>query len=459
MEPWLFETPFGFSINLSFWQTFLSLPPFEMAKAIFAILVWWLIAIFLFKKALDEWMLFKQKEYLKTWQWTVLAVDIPAEFVQSPKAVEQIFVHLSGAQVNYNVYERYFEGKLPKWFSFEIISVEGYIQFVVRTEVSFRDLVEAAIYAQYSEAEITEVEDYVSMIPETFPNSEYDAQGAEFSLAESDVYPIRVYSEFEYTISKDVVFTDPMAAILENFSRIGPGEHLWMQIVVLPVDNSWKKDGIDLVKKIVANKKEPKKNGLVSMVGSAPEWVLKTAIQAWKYDFSAEEEKKKKEETVGKVSDLTPGARAVIESIEDKISKLGFKSRVRVLYAAKNELFKPHKCVQGLIGAMNQFYINNRNGFKAKIISGQNIVSAYKNRALKFTNDPYILNIEELATIWHFPLPLVKTPLIQKANIKRGEPPINLPVEHFTMPLKSKAVDQNKEEKPKAPAPEDLPYA
>lgn len=453
------ETPFGFSIDMSFWQTFLSLPPLEMIKAIFVVLAWWLIAILLFRKALNEWMAFKQKEHLKTWQWTVLAVDIPAEFVQSPKAVEQIFVNLSGAQINYSVYERYFEGKLPRWFSFEIISIEGYIQFVVRTEVSFRDLVEAAIYAQYSEAEITEVEDYVTMIPEVFPNTEFEAQGAEFSLAESEVYPIRTYPEFEYTISKDVVFTDPMAAILENFSRIGPGEHLWMQIAILPVDNSWKQDGIDLVKKIVANKKEPKTGGLVGMVGSAPEWVLKNAIQAWNYDFSVEEEKKKKEDAVGKVSDLTPGAKAVIESIEDKISKLGFKCRVRVLYAAKNELFKPHKCVQGLIGAMNQFYINNRNGFKAKIIGGQDIVTAYKTRALKFNDDPYILNIEELATIWHFPLPLVKTPLIQKANIKRGEPPINLPVEHFTMPLKSKAVGPKIEEKPKEVKLEDLPYA
>ena len=459
MEPWLLETPFGFSVDMSFWQSFLSLPPWMMFKAFFGLLVWWPIVIFLFNKALAVWMAFKQNEYTKTWQWTVLAVDIPAEFVQSPKAVEQIFVHLSGAQMNYSVYERYFEGKLPKWFSFEIISVEGYIQFVVRTEVSFRDLVEAAIYAQYSEAEITEVEDYASMIPDMYPNGEYDAQGAEFSLAESEVYPIRTYEEFEYTISKDVVFTDPMAAILENFSRIGPGEHLWMQIAVLPVDNSWKQSGIDLVKKIVANKKEAKKQGLVGMVGSAPETILKTAIQAWNADFSVEEEKKKKEDAVGKVSDMTPGARAVIESIEDKLSKLGFKSRVRAIYAAKSEIFKPHKCIQGLIGAMNQFYINNRNGFKAKIIDGKDIVAAYKNRALKFKDEPFILNIEELATIWHFPLPLVKTPLIQKANIKRGEPPINLPVENFMPPLKSKAVPQMPADKPKERPPEELPYA
>jgi len=34
-----------------------------------------------------------------------------------------------------------------------------------------------------------------------------------------------------------------------------------------------------------------------------------------------------------------------------------------------------------------------------------------------------------LATIWHFPLAFVKTPLLQKTTSKRAEPPTDLPVE------------------------------
>ncbi len=458
MEPLLLDTPFGFSVDMSFWQNFFTLSPWQQMGAIFAVFLWWLAAIWLFNKALTRWLAAKQEEYINTWQWSVLAVDIPAQFVQSPKAVEQVFTHLSGALSTYGVYDRYFLGKVSKWFSFEIVSIEGYIQFLVRTEIEFRDLVEAAIYAQYSEAEITEVEDYVFSIPDKFPNETHDAQGIEFSLAEDEVYPIRTYSEFEYNISKDVVFADPMAAILENFSRVGPGENLWMQISVLPVENSWKAAGIDLVKKIISGKKAPPKKTLVNYIGSAPEAVLKTAIQAWNNDFSAEE-LKKKEDSPGKISDLSPGARAVVESIEDKISKLGFKSRVRVLYVAQKESFKPHKCIGGMIGSLNQFYINNRNGFKAKIMSGDKIARAYRGRALKISDDPYILNIEELATVWHFPLPLVKTPLMQKADIKRSEPPINLPVENFEKPLKHKPVQQTKNEEIKElPKPEELPY-
>lgn len=472
------DTPFGFSLDLSFWQNFLSMTRAEQYETIFVLVGWWVLALAFFAIAMEVWKKHQQQEYMATWQWTVLAVDVPPQFVQSPKAVEQIFTHLSGAQVTYSVYERYFLGKVPKWFSFEIISIEGYIQFLIRTEVDFRDLVEAAIYAQYTEAEITEVEDYVDSVPDVFPNDTHDVRGVEFTLTENEVYPIRTYPHFEYNISKDVVFSDPMAAILENFSRIGAGENLWLQLVILPIDNSWKQAGIDLVKKIISGKKEVKQSTAVAFLGDLPMTAAKTVFEAFNASAATDKKKpeKKKEETPGKVSDLTPGGKMVVESIEEKISKIGFKSRMRVLYSAKKEFFKPNKCLQGMVGAMNQFYINNRNGFKAKAIGGvgktfvgANITAAFKQRKLQkcykrkkliSIDKPFILNIEELATIWHFPLPQVKTPLLQKADIKRGEPPINLPVENFEKPLRMKNVAQKEAEAAAIPPPPaDLPYA
>ncbi|MDD2758228.1 MAG: hypothetical protein PHD72_02530 [Patescibacteria group bacterium] len=477
MNPLILTTPFGFNIDLSFWQNFFAMPQPEMNRAIFAMVGWWILVLLFFKIAAEVWMAMKQREYMATWEWVVLAVDIPAQFVQSPKAMEQVFAHLSGSFVPYDIQERYWKGLINKWYSFEIISIEGYIQFVIRVETQFRDLVEAAIYAQYSEAEITEVEDYVGVAPDVYPNTTHDVQGVEFNLTENEVYPIRTYPYFEYNISKDVVFSDPMAALLENFSRIGPGENLWFQLVITPVDSSWKKDGIDLVKKIIAGKKEIKSSAVVSFIGDLPMMAAKTAMQAWNSKFDEEDDKKKgkKEEPAGKVSDLTPGAKLVVESIEEKISKIGFKSRLRILYTAKKDVFQPNKCVSGVVGAMNQFSINNRNSFKPKPVGGankslvgSNIVAAFKERKLKKCyrhkklkplDKPFILNIEELATVWHFPLPLVKTPLLQKSLIKRSEPPINLPVENFEAPLKAKPVGPKFVDKPREINPEDLPYA
>ncbi|MBT6334514.1 MAG: hypothetical protein HOJ29_00825 [Candidatus Magasanikbacteria bacterium] len=52
-------------------------------------------------------------------------------------------------------------------------------------------------------------------------------------------------------------------------------------------------------------------------------------------------------------------------------------------------------------------------------------VKAWDKKARSF-----ILNLEELATVWHFPLSHVKTPLIQKSATKRAEPPAGLPIEN-----------------------------
>jgi hypothetical protein len=366
--------------------------------------------------------------------------------------------------------EYFWYGKTQKSFSFEIVSIEGYIQFLVRTEIEYRDLVEAAIYAQYPEAEITEVEDYVNAIPDKFPDKEYDVEGIEFKLAEKSPFPIRTYSHFEYSLSKDAVFSDPMAAILENFSRIGHGENLWMQLVIEPIGNEWKKEGIELVKELIAGKKKKVSSPsfLIKGIGYLVE--IPMALFNELMGNKAGDDKGKKdasEAKEGKLSDLTPGAKATVEAIEEKISRIGFKSKLQVLYAARKEVFNPGRCMSGLVGAMNQFHVMSSNaivpgattqaeydskGVKAAGLKTK-FTKAFKGRSGKWKIDPYILNIEELATVWHFPLPFVKTPLVQKAGAKRAEPPLGLPVEMLEGPLKKIQPSIPSSQVPKAPEP------
>lgn len=476
----MIELPFGIVINLdfSFWVAFLNAPFLEQVKILFAMVGWLVLAIMFLKKGAELWAGYRESTRgMAGWEWVVLAVDIPAMFIQTPKAVEQIFAHLSGALGHTGLAEKYWHGHVQKWFSFEVISIEGYIQFLVRTEKQYRDLVEASIYAQYTEAEITEVEDYVNYIPDSYPNSDYDVMGVEFKLSQDDAYPLRTYPNFEYNISKDAVFSDPMAAILENFTRVGRGEHLWMQIVVEPADSSWKEKGIEIVKNIMSGDDgHGHGGGILDSVANIPQAIAQEMINIIHWNFEAHGHEEAHDEK--KKVDLSPGMKKTIEGIEDKISKLGFKSKLRVLYAARKDVFSPNRCIEGFVGAMNQFHIMSSNaivpymGTHASYDSSHKksnalktgFVKAYKNRKMKWKDcGGYMLNIEELATVWHFPLPFVKAPLVQKAGAKRAEPPSGLPVEFTESPIRPKQ-RQSEPEKPAAPVehveepPEDLPY-
>ncbi len=463
--PPLADLPFSVSIDFSVWETILNLPTPQLVRVIFAIGGWTALAIVIFWVGAHLWLELREEKNVHHWQWVVLAIDVPTDTVQSPKAVEQIFAQLSGALDEPNFGQKYWGGAKQKGFSLEIISLEGYIQFLIYTEAAHRDLVEAAVYAQYPMAEITEVEDYTSMIPSAYPNETHNVFGLEFGLAAADAFPIRNYDEFEHNISKDVTFADPMAAILENFTRIGAGENLWLQIIIQPTSDSWKTHAIELVKGLITKTEHGGhgQNIFFKWINVGLDTIIHQIIPPHEGEHGAEAPKE------GKVSDLSPGERDNIKAMEEKISKVGFKTKIRALYAAQKEVFNPDRCVNGLIGALNQFNYSGRNAIVPKASTSahyafkksktahlkKDFVKAYKKRKLKMGKNPYILNVEELATIWHFPLPLVKAPLVQKTGSKRAEPPINLPVEVFAeSPLKKKVaptpepVEEKKDEPP-----------
>ena len=56
------------------------------------------------------------------------------------------------------------------------------------------------------------------------------------------------------------------------------------------------------------------------------------------------------------------------------------------------------------------------------------LTTAYKSRHPAKGGPTYVLNIKELATLWHFPVIEIKAPQVKKTEAKRAEPPRSLPV-------------------------------
>lgn len=436
----------NFDFTSFFYQQLETIPPDPFGAG------WWffthggyLVLLFFMLLTLVVWWKNKiQHDFEHKTKFALLAIDVPKETAQTPLAVESLFSALSGAWSGGTRRERWLQGYWNLPFSFEIVSLGGYTQFLIRTPDHFRDLVEAAVYAQYPTAEITEVHDYVDRIPVHFDDDKYKLWGTEFVLEKKWVYPIRTYIEFEKMLAEE--FKDPMAHLLEVMSRIRPEEDVWLQFLIMPIKDDWKVESAHEVKKLVSS--EEKGHGLIYwlfiQMPFRVMYDLFEAVIAGIFEPSeAHEAEVKKAKSI---TDLTPGQKKVVEAIEAKASKTGFLVKFRMVYWGEKEVFVKGRGISAVVGAIKQFSNPTLNGFKpsslvttddklflfphSRLLTKQHsLLRAYKRRnAHHGAGHGFILNIEELATLYHFPILTVKAPFVAKTESKTSEPPIALPM-------------------------------
>lgn len=432
------------TIDLERINEIIALPPLKLMWYFFAH-GGWLVYIIIILAGLFELRLFLQrKKYLASIPQTLLAIDIPKDNEQSLVAVEQIFATLAGIKTKQTLYEKYWLGKTQLSFSLEIISLEGYIQFLIRTPTKFRDLVEAAIYAQYPEAEITEVEDYIGLIPADIHKgqTDYKLWGTEFTFAKHSAYPIKTYRSFEHPLSQ--TFVDPMASLLEVMSKLRKGEQIGLQLVIAPVNDNWKKKGEEIVKKLIGAKTIATKNAGDRLVEGAVAGLEKFSEAIYKIWGDIKEEREDKTHPT-LYQFLTTNQKMVVENIENKLAKICFSTSFRIYYMAHKDVFEKGRGVNPLLGAINQFNTSDLNAFKGfkrltthrdyffikqrvARIQKKLMKKLYKKRSRKGSPE-FMLSTEELATLYHFPTITVKAPLLKKAEVKKAEPPMTLPWE------------------------------
>lgn len=399
--------------------------------------------IILFIGVVKARQFYVDQKYLASLKWVLLEIIAPPTVEKSPKVAEYIFSSLHAVYSSVDWKSRFFFGKVQDWFSFEIVSTNGEPHFYVRTPELYRNLVETQIFAQYPEAEIKLAErDYINDLPNFLPNDQYNLFGSELTLSQPNSYPIRTHEEFEEKSgAKESEFkrTDPLASIFEILSTLEGGEHIWIQFLLRPTGSGWLEQAKLEIDKIIGRETQPQSSKVYDAL---------TAIDQLIPGSSAPAEKKedKKEPTV---ASLTPGKRVVLEGIEKKISKLAYEAGIRFVYLGRSDNFhRSH--VSGVFGLFRQFA--STNSFvpsKKTITSDKGILSQifpsdkgffvdareykkkwklYRNyRKRLFVKEPMILNIEELATLWHLPGLGVRAPLFPRVDSKKSQPPSGLP--------------------------------
>jgi hypothetical protein len=397
---------------------------------------WWVILpVGLFFIFIDFWERGQRSLYIKKMKWVFLEIKIPGNVLKTPKAMDNIFTALhSIVESDPNWKEVFFKGKVLPWYSFELVGYAGGVSFYVRAPESAKHLVENAIYSEYPDAEIITADDYVNFMPAILPNDVYDIAAGDYILAKPNPYPIQTYPYFEANVEEQRL--DPVAAITEVMSRLKEGEALWLQYLIRPVGDGWKKEGEEIRDKMYGRKKPEKKPSfLMGIINGFFEflWHLHRAPL-----IHPEWSSSKPSEDKGKTVTLSPGERSVLEAIENKIAKYGFQSAIRYVYIDRKDEFTQLN-VAALLGAFKQFGTQDKNSFKAgpkptakflfrksKTYTKRAMYDAYKARA--FPAKTSILCTEELATVYHFPITSVGSPMLRRVETRKGEPPSNLPL-------------------------------
>lgn len=406
---------------------------------------WWLVSppffAFLFH---DLWLLYVRWKRFYGLEWVLLEIKLPQVVERTPQAMEQVFAGLHGMWSKPKVTQKYFRGEVPNWFSCEIASIGGETHFYVRALAKFRNLVESHVWAQYPDAEIREADDYVESVPRGIPDANWDVWGVEYILEKPDVYPIRTYIEFESPVEERRI--DPLAAVLEVMSSLRPGEQLWYQIIAEPIFDGWHAQGQAIVAKLIGRQQHlmPAGTSTRTSSGLGVGGILSEAGRLLFPPPTSAQGKAVTPQWPSVMTHLSPGEKDIVEAIGRTISKLAFRIGIRVVYAARRDVYNS-ATPNAVFGSFRQFntlnlnslapnrrtlpsvyYIfpKSRNHFRKRRLDWRYRLRFFHGRFSK----RYIFNIEELATIYHFPgLLAAKAPSVGRIQAKRAEPPSALP--------------------------------
>lgn len=359
--------------------------------------VWLPIVIIL---AFLTWRNNRSVEELTNFDSDLLILEIPKANDKSELAAEQLFASLHG--ILRDKEELVLSNGTQEHLSFEVASVNGQIRFYVWVPKALRSFVEGQIYSQYPTVQIRKAdEDYVN-----HEREHSVIYSSEITLSSSEMLPIKTFQNFE---------VDPLAGITGALAKLETtGEEVWIQILARPIADSWHKDSDSWIKEI----KKGKSAGLIS--GESLSWLGQIVKALWEPP-----------ELVGKsggtVKEISDRDKTRIAEADKKATKLGYKVKIRLVYLGESTV-NARLRMQAIVGTFKQFNSTNLNGFKMSAASfHKEDIIGYRARHFG-KREGFILNIEELASVFHLPHTNVETPNVVWASNKTAEPPSKLPV-------------------------------
>lgn len=392
-----------------------------------------LLPIFLIKSFWATWVRYVRASFFAKQKYVLLECRLPKGIAKGPLAMEIVITSLFQPGGEGNLFAKYWEGGTRPWFSLEIVSIDGYVRFFIWTRAKFKEMIETQLYAQFADIEIDDVtrKDYAHMTAFDPDGNQY--WGCEFKKSSPSHLPIKTYTAYGLTGDsgeKDSGKVDPITPVIEFLGSLRKGEQAWLQICIR------------------AHVKDKTKPGTWFEKVDWKHAAEKDLIKRTKRDLKMDPTKPVNPSLLT----LTKGEKEAVDAIEGNLGKIPFDCGIRAIYVATKDAYRSSSQA-GLAGIMRHFGTPNLNGFKADKVPGFDYpwqdISGKKTLAQKkklfelyqwrsffvpeyipkgYSGEPFVMTTEELATVYHYPGQVARTPTLTRLSAKRVEPPANLPI-------------------------------
>ncbi len=282
----------------------------------------------------------------------------------------------------------------------EIVAHQKLITFYITVPKFMQEFLEQQLHAQYSDAAIEDLGDYNIFSPSSV------VVGGYLKFKRENILPIKTYKELE---------SDPLNAITNALAKIPENEGVVLQLLVRVANSGWRSKGVSVVKNMQKGMsyKEAVKGKTKSGEG----------LKGW----TQSKESKEKSEAKQSQRRLSPSEEKMVQGIENKLSKAGMEVNIRIV-ASGASVDSAKADMNHVLQAFSQFNIYEfGNAFEADVPRNKgDLVSKFIYRVF---DEKYkiIMNTEELASVWHLPLPTTETPNIRWMEARVAPAPINIP--------------------------------
>ena len=309
---------------------------------------------------------------------------------------EGIYAAIGGLKPHHGI-SAWFFGRSDA-VALEIVAHKKLVTFYVTLPKNMRAFFEQQLHAQWSDAQFEEVLDYNMFSPQG------TMLGGYVTLKRSSVFPVKTYKDLE---------SDPLNPLTNAMSKVADADGVAIQYIIRATHHGWRDRGAKIVRHM--------QEGMT----------LHEAEHGGNFfsGWFGTKESKEKEEQKRKDRKLSQAETKMLEGIENKISKAGMEANIRIIACGSTpDIAKSY--LDNVFSAFNQFNIYEfGNSFTKVIPRGKDgILKDFIYRRFSEKHS-IVLNTEEMAGLWHMPLPSTDTPNIRWMLARIAPAPLNMPTE------------------------------